>query len=202
MNGLGDPVIRTALGWIGRGEQSQDGVRQIASGRKPNREVVKSRRTSRSRRSMFVFSQDEQCRPAASRRQRCFRIPAIDYSEPDDALIEIQSARKISCPQVHAADVRRIGQMDRVHGLIIRCPTRVCERHCSLREHRQKRCLTRSNGAQASALLCSCRRDGKRSRAALKLHVSQPALSAQIRDLEEDVGFTLLERSAKISAAD
>ncbi len=35
------------------------------------------------------------------------------------------------------------------------------------------------------------------SRAALKLHVSQPALSAQIRDLEEDVGFTLLERTAK-----
>ena len=35
------------------------------------------------------------------------------------------------------------------------------------------------------------------SRAALKLHVSQPALSAQIRDLEEDVGFSLLERTAK-----
>lgn len=35
------------------------------------------------------------------------------------------------------------------------------------------------------------------SRAALKLHVSQPALSRQIRDLEEDLGFPLLERSAK-----
>jgi DNA-binding transcriptional LysR family regulator len=35
------------------------------------------------------------------------------------------------------------------------------------------------------------------SRAALKLHVSQPALSAQIRDLEDDVGFNLLERTAK-----
>jgi DNA-binding transcriptional LysR family regulator len=35
------------------------------------------------------------------------------------------------------------------------------------------------------------------SRAALKLHVSQPALSRQIRDLEEEIGFSLLERTAK-----
>ena len=35
------------------------------------------------------------------------------------------------------------------------------------------------------------------SKAALKLHISQPAFSTRIRDLQCDVGFDLLERTAK-----
>ena len=35
------------------------------------------------------------------------------------------------------------------------------------------------------------------SKAALKLHVSQPALTRQIHDLEDEIGFGLFQRTAK-----
>jgi len=35
------------------------------------------------------------------------------------------------------------------------------------------------------------------SRAALKLHISQPAVSRQVRDLEDEVGLPLLKRAGK-----
>jgi Bacterial regulatory helix-turn-helix protein, lysR family len=35
------------------------------------------------------------------------------------------------------------------------------------------------------------------SRAALKLHISQPAISRQVRDLEDEIGLPLLKRAGK-----
>ena len=48
---------------------------------------------------------------------------------------------------------------------------------------------------RAPALFRGGRRDGNVSRAALKLHVSQRVLGRQIRDRDDEIGFSLLKRT-------
>jgi DNA-binding transcriptional LysR family regulator len=60
------------------------------------------------------------------------------------------------------------------------------------------------NGIAASAILRGGRRGAHYGRASRRLRVAQPALSRQIQDLEEEVGFKLFERlprGVKLSAA-
>jgi DNA-binding transcriptional LysR family regulator len=65
-----------------------------------------------------------------------------------------------------------------------------------LTEHNQKVCCRRMELRHLRYFVAAAQAQNV-SRAALKLHVSQPALSRQIHDLEEELGFALFERSAK-----
>ena len=53
------------------------------------------------------------------------------------------------------------------------------------------------NGTAPSPLFCRGGEEENVSRAALKLHVSQPGISSQIHDLEDEIGFPLFERTGK-----
>lgn len=65
------------------------------------------------------------------------------------------------------------------------------------RQHKLKRCLPSRVELRHLRYFVAVAEMENISKAALKLHVSQPALSTQIRDLEYDIGFDLLERTAK-----
>src|SRR3954449_10838280 len=70
------------------------------------------------------------------------------------------------------------------------------ERPCFLPQHNQWVCSPPMELRHLRYFIAVAEEENV-SRAALKLHVSQPALSRQVRDLEEELGFPLLERSAK-----
>ena len=74
---------------------------------------------------------------------------------------------------------------------------RICERPCFLPQHNQQAYCTSRVELRHLRYFVAVAETENVSRAALKLHVSQPALSRQIRDLEDEIGFCLLERTAK-----
>src|SRR5205823_11200329 len=74
---------------------------------------------------------------------------------------------------------------------------RVWERPCFLPQHNQQAYCFSAVELRHLRYFVAVAEMENVSRAALKLHVSQPALSRQIRDLEDEIGFCLLERTAK-----
>src|SRR5213080_3389737 len=74
---------------------------------------------------------------------------------------------------------------------------RVWERPCFLPQHNQQAYCFSAVELRHLRYFIAVAEAENVSRAALKLHVSQPALSRQIRDLEDDLGFLLLQRTAK-----
>ncbi len=80
---------------------------------------------------------------------------------------------------------------------MIRCARPVWERLCSLRQHTPQAYSSAVELRHLRYFVAVAEMENVSRAATQKLHVAQPSLSRQIRDLEDEVGVQLLERTAK-----
>jgi DNA-binding MarR family transcriptional regulator len=84
-----------------------------------------------------------------------------------------------------------------VHAVMVGSKCRSCERPCFLPQHAQQAYLLTVELRHLRYFLAVADMENISRAATHKLHVSQPSLSRQVRDLEDELGVRLLERTAK-----
>ena len=84
-----------------------------------------------------------------------------------------------------------------VHAVMVGSRCRSCERPCFLPQHAQQAYFLTVELRHLRYFLAVADMENISRAATHKLHVSQPSLSRQIRDLEDELGVRLLERTAK-----